>query len=435
MPVGRVARAATYAEVAGQRGRVAGDVGDRPRAQRGQPLRRPGRPAPARGGSSTTRSHAAPASCARSQAVDPARRDEPRPGAGRAGCAGPPRRRSRVRLDGLDPPAGADVAASAPANSPTPQYRSTARSPGPRPQAGAARRRPARRAAPGCTCQKPGGVDPPGPAAPPARSARCRAHPGAGAPSTSRHRSPAVGGRPPPRSRRRRPVARVEHAGRGPRAGCGDRAVVGGTTLVRAVPAQPEPAVGVDGEAHPGPPAQTVRRRPAPARPPGLAPPCPQAGQPRQLLADHVRLSPRCAAGDVLEVAAAAAGRAGVRAAAAAPGPARARGPRRRPRAGTGAAVALGEPGQHPLAGQRVPDEHRPGPSCRATQCPPWATGPTSSSRPRLRRPASAPPARPSDRLAASATGWTAAAAARPPRRRIVQQVGSAGSIAGLGAA
>ena len=125
--------------------------------------------------------------------------------------------------------------------------------------------------------------------------------------------------------------------------------------VVGSVPAQPGPALGVDGELDPGAPVEPARRRPGTG---STSTSTLEVRQPRHLLADDVGLQRALARqGHVLEVAPPAQPRAGVRA--------RWRDAVGRrvhdldgirahePLAGTG----LGDLGEHPLAGDRVPDE------------------------------------------------------------------------------
>ena len=263
------------AEVAGQRGRVAGHVGDGPRAA-GEDARITARPAPVRGGSSTTRSTG--------RAAD-------------AGCARPDRRRTVTwsatsvrfrracsRRSGLPPPphpaAGVGQRAGEQAD-PGVQVE------GPLPRLAAAAR----------------------PAPPPTRvSAAAGMH----LPEAVRVDRPSAARRRP---RRPRPRLRSSASGRG------DPAAAGGSGTTRCdrwarSPTRP----GVVGHiAHPGAPVQPVGGL-GRADLDHLAGPL-DPGQPTQLLGDHGGLEaalggqPR-----VLEVAAAAQPGSGDRAAAAPPG-------------------------------------------------------------------------------------------------------------------
>ena len=139
--------------------------------------------------------------------------------------------------------------------------------------------------------------------------------------------------------------------------GAGDQAVVDLDHVVRPVLAHPPPPAGQVDVPLPGPPAQPVRvashRLHAHVEL--------EAGQPGELLADHVRLErPLPRRRDVLEVAAAAAARAGVRAGRV--DPVR-RGLRHLDGVATPEPVPVGPLGDlddDPLAGQRVPHEDHP---------------------------------------------------------------------------
>ena len=288
-PRERVAVLGEVADVPGQGGRVAGDVRDGARRRRAAIARTTCRLAPARGGSSTTRS-AVPTPRCRTRSTRPG--DAPRPGVRRAGWPASARdARGRPRPP---PPirAGPDRVGEERGEQPDAGVQVEHRLPRLRRRASRARSRPASRARPGA----------------PARSRR-----------------------PPPRARRRptwsrrarrpcRPPARARPGGRSgsgrprPRRASGACAArarrrAGGRTASGVRQRSPSDVAGT---------ASTTTSRSRPA----------SRGQ---LLADHRGLERRCSRQrHVLEVAAAAAARAGVRARRRRPGPARPRAPRRR---------------------------------------------------------------------------------------------------------
>ena len=145
-----------------------------------------------------------------------------------------------------------------------------------------------------------------------------------------------------------------------PTSGDAERAVLDGLDLVRAVPVQPEPAVGVDGVGDPGAPAEQAAGQ--------FLDPVEQSQRRGRPAGRTARARPRPSA------------RAGPRPAACCqsqppqrPGPACGHGGSTR--SGDGASTSTASARQnepppssvteraHPLAGQRVPDEHAPGPS------------------------------------------------------------------------
>ena len=216
--------------------------------------------------------------------------------------------------------------------------------------------------------------------------------------------------------RRGRVVAALEH--RRQHAGRGQRAVGDRQHVVAAVRAQPGPAVGVHGQPHPVPPAQRAagqlldRHRPL------------DPGQPAQLLGQHRRLPARAA-------------RPGRRAAGRSrrsrrPGPSRS-GAGTRCGAAASTATASARQNEPPPSSLTTARTRSPGSACRtnttrpserATQCPPCATGPTSSSRIRSvqssvsRVTSGAIRARPATWAAASPAAVAAGSAGRPARSR-----------------
>ena len=109
--------------------------------------------------------------------------------------------------------------------------------------------------------------------------------------------------------------------------------------------------------------------------------------------------------------------------------------------AAEGAAAVLGDDRAHPLARQRVPDEAPTRPSCRATQCPPCATAPTSRSSTRSVQSSTGPAAagggaHDRGRPAPAGASWGGAApavrpsAGRGPGRRTAPRAGRRGARA-----
>ena len=394
------------ADVAGQRGRVAGDVGDRPRRRAATSASTTGAP-----GAGPRRVEARPGRTGRPRAGAATR--STRPGmqpdgrAGRAGCGGRrARRRASASTASTRPPV-AEV--GRPARRRTARPRRTGRAGAP-PAAAAARSRTASTsasAAPGCTCQKPGAVHPPvgarracsahpvdRPAATrrrPATTGVARVADGRGRPATLVRRPATRPVRAPPVAERRRGWAIGQRVQRARRRASGAGAA--------------RPAVGVDGEPHPGAPAEARRRRRAPASRLGLDLGTSSPASRRSCSRDDAALSARWAGEvDVLPVAPAAAARAGVRAAAPAPGRATARAPRpRRPRRNRDAVAALGDRGHAPARPAARAGRRRPGPRA----------GPRSGRRGRPRRPRARPSTGPSTRQRLAGV-WTSTA---PPAR------------------
>ena len=297
-------------------------------------------------------------------------------------------------------------------NNPAPEYRSRALSPGCGSRASSTAP-PSRAGAAGCTCQKP---------APPTRKACSRPRTLDPLPHPGPPRDPvqAVGGAHGDRGvgqlrqvglapgdrrhhhQRRGAVgaggdldgldvaeAALQHPAGHDRLGA-DRAVLQGHDVVGAVPAQTGAALGVDGELGARAPAQAPRCRGRGLLDDDVEV---QPGEAVQLLGHDLRLELALpGAGGVLEVAPPA--HPGTRDGAGRFDPRRGR--RAAPRTASARQKDASAAPSVIRATTRSPGRawrtKTTRPSCRATQCPPWATGPTSTSTslPRASGPAAA---------------------------------------------